>query len=509
MNSLAAMIERNAALYPHQLAVSCEDRTLTNEELLNRGIKLGCVLHQLGARHRDRVSMLSMNNPEYFEFYAACQLWGFISATVNFRLQAPEIETILVDSSPRVVIFEEQYLPVMENIRHRLSGDISYICIGGATDWAADYEQLIASTYSAPPTYRPTADDPASLIYTSGTTGKPKGVIKTHSAELARARLFTMLDVRPGGRMLLIMPMFHCGSGSMFLAQQWSTGSVYLHRHFDPIQILKTIEEERITITHMAPTMVQAVLDVANIRDYDLSSLETLCYTAAPMPVPLLKKGLELLGPIFVNSWGMTETNGTVMLKHQHLPHGTAKDIDRLASVGQALPETELCIVDDEDREVPTGKPGELVVKSPTSLAYYWNNSIATAAALRNGWFHTGDIASMDDEGFIFLLDRKADMIISGGENIYCQEVEQALFQHTLVEDVAVIGVPDDYWGEAVHATVVLKPGSTLSADELIDFCSSKIARYKRPKYVVFSEQLPRLPSGKVNKVALKKKYRQ
>lgn len=508
MNTLCELLERNAELYPNQPAAICEGRSHSYAVLIQRARKLGGALHRLGARSQDRIAMLSMNSIEYFDFYAACQVSGYIAATVNFRLSEPEVEFILGDSAPRVLIFEAQYSQLVNNLRARLCSVQAYICIGATVDWAHSYEELLVSGDAAAPLQRPGPDDYSSLVYTSGTTGRPKGVVKTQRAELMRAELFTMLDVRAGGRMLLLMPMFHVGSGSMYMAQQWSAGTVYLHRRFDPQDILKTIETERITITHMAPTMLQAVLDVPEIRQYDLSSLETLCYTAAPISVSLLKRGLELLGPIFVNSWGMTETNGTVMFKHQHRPDGSSRDLKRLASVGQALPGVRLRIVDDGDQELPPNSPGELIVQSPTQFTCYWNNSAATLEAMRNGWMHTGDIACMDEEGFVFLLDRKTDMIISGGENIYCQEVEQALSQHPAIEEAAVIGVPDGYWGEAVRAIVVCKSGERVSEDALIDFCTGLIAGYKRPKRVLFVDELPHVASGKVDKVTLRVRYR-
>ena len=507
MNTLREMLDRNAACFTDQLAIVCEGSQFTYGELHVRAHKLGSALFRLGARRQDRISILAMNCSEYFDVYAACQLAGFITATVNFRLAAPEIEYIVRDSDPKILIFEAQYADLVDQLRARLPGIEHYVCIGEAPVWAENFDAVLASGDEAGAPIQAGPDDYADLIYTSGTTGRPKGVIKTQRAELARARMFMMLDVRPNGRMLLMMPMFHCGSGSMYMAQQWTAGCVYLHRYFDPVRILEIIASERITITHMAPTMVQAVIEAAEAGRYDLSSLETICYTAAPMPVPLLKRGLALLGPVFVNSWGMTEGNGTVMFKHQHKLEGSATEVKRLASVGQALPDVNLRIVDDEGNDLPPGQIGELVVQSPTQMTCYWNNSAATLETLRDGWLHTGDMAYTDEQGFVFLVDRKKDMIISGGENIYCQEVEQALAQHECVADVAVIGVPDERWGEAVKAIVVLKSGTTAGQDELIEFSTQLIARYKRPKSIEFVTELPRLPSGKVNKVALRQQH--
>ena len=294
----------------------------------------------------------------------------------------------------------------------------------------------------------------------------------------------------------------------MLLAQLWHAGCVVLHRKFDPQEVLRTIERERIVTVHMAPTIVQQVLELPDIAEYDLSSLETILYAAAPMPVAVLRRGVELLGPIFVNSWGMTETSGTVLPRHLHKLDGSEEERRRLGSIGQAMAYCDIRIVDEQGEDCPDGTPGEIWIRSPANLAYYWNNSVATLEALRDGWLCTGDMAWRDSQGFLFLVDRKKDMIISGGENIYCQEVEQALMHHPLVRDAAVIGVPHDKWGETVKAVVVLAPGVDLSADDLIAFTTTRIARYKRPTSVEFVLELPRLPSGKVSKLALREQYR-
>ncbi|MNQ58026.1 Long-chain-fatty-acid--CoA ligase FadD13 [compost metagenome] len=508
MKTLGELLERNACLFPNQEAVVYEDRRITYLQLLERARRLSSALYARGMRHQDRVAILAMNCSEYFDVYTSCHLTGYICTTVNFRLAAPEIEFILQDSAPRVLVFEDQYSEVIDSLRARLTSVEHYLCIGQCPPWAEPYETALVDADPAGAPIRAVPDDIVHLIYTSGTTGRPKGAARSQRGDLALAQnQSAVMDMRTNGRVLVMMPMFHAGGLSMMLSEFWHSGCVVLHRKFDPREVLRTIERERVVTVHMAPTIVQQVLELPDIGEYDLSSLETILYAAAPMPVAVLRRGVELLGAIFVNSWGMTETSGTVLPRHLHKLDGSEEEVRRLGSIGQPMPYCDIRVVDEQGEDCPDGTPGEIWIRSPANLAYYWNNSVATLEALRDGWLRTGDMAWRDSQGFLFLVDRKKDMIISGGENIYCQEVEQALMHHPQVSDVAVIGVPHEKWGETVKAVVVLKPGAELSADELIEFSGTRIARYKRPTSVDFVPELPRLPSGKVNKVVLRQMY--
>lgn len=508
MKTLGELLERNARLFPDQEAVVYEDRRVTYRQLLSRARRLTSALYQRGMRHQDRVAILAMNCNEYFDVYTACHLSGFICATVNFRLAAPEIEYILQDSAPRVLVFEDQYSDVIDSLRGSLPSIEHYLCIGECPAWAQPYEGALDDGDPAGAPMRAIPEDIVHLIYTSGTTGRPKGAARSQRGDLALAQnQAETMEMRTNGRVLVMMPMFHAGGLSMMLSEFWNAGCVVLHRKFEAQEVLRTIERERIATVHMAPTIVQQVLDLPDISDYDLSSLETILYAAAPMPVAVLQRGVKLLGQIFVNSWGMTETTGTVLPKHLHKLQGSEEEVRRLGSIGQPMAFCDIRIVNERDEDCADGEPGEIWIRSPANLAYYWNNSAATIEALRDGWLRTGDMAWRDEQGFLFLVDRKKDMIISGGENIYCQEVEQALMHHSSVQDVAVIGVPHEKWGETVKAVVVLKTGAELEVDDLIEFSTTRIARYKRPTSVQFVAELPRLPSGKVNKIALRQLY--
>jgi len=253
--------------------------------------------------------------------------------------------------------------------------------------------------------------------------------------------------------------------------------------------------------------MIQALLDAPDIEKRDVSSLRMIVYAAAPMPLPVLKCGLRIFGPIFQQQFGQTEGIGTTLLAHQHRPEGTDRDREILTSVGQASPRVNVRVVDDQGQDVEPGEIGEILLTSLGVMKGYWNNTAATIETLRDGWVHTGDVGRLDREGYLYLVDRKKDMIISGGENVYSREVEEAVVSHDAVSEVAVIGVPDAKWGEAVMAIVVLKHGRNPTADELIDHCRQMIASYKKPRHVVFADEIVKLPSGKVDKVRLRALY--
>jgi acyl-CoA synthetase (AMP-forming)/AMP-acid ligase II len=512
--TLADMLDRNAWQYPDQTAFVWGERRVTHAQHHATASRLAHALAALGLRRQDRVGILSQNNLEFQEVYSACELTGMICATVNWRLAVPEMVYIINDGAPRVLIFEAAYAEAVLAMRAQLTSVKHYICIGGAgvpgLEFALDYHALVESGDAAGAPFRAQAQDVAFLIYTSGTTGRPKGVMLSQQGQVAAAEILGS-DQRncPADRLLIMMPLFHIGAKIIQLAQHWRAGTVFVQRGFDPQAVMDCIARDRITVTHMAPTMVQTLLDSPAVEQADLSSLRMIVYAAAPMPLPVLKKGLAVIGPVFQQQFGQTEGIGTTLLAHQHRPHGDARDLEILTSVGQATPRVGVRIVDDAGADLPTGQVGEILLNSPGVMMGYWNNTVATLDTLRDGWVHTGDMGRLDHEGFLYLADRKKDMIISGGENIYSREVEEAVITHPAVSEVAVIGVSDDKWGEAVMAVVVLRPGATATAEELTDHCRSLIASYKKPRHVVFADEIGKLPSGKIDKVALRARYRQ
>jgi acyl-CoA synthetase (AMP-forming)/AMP-acid ligase II len=507
--TLAQLLEANAEKYGASVGYVDQTRSLTHGQYLDRAKRLAGGLYSKGARRQDRIAMLSMNSIEFLEVYGACEVSGLILAGVNYRLAPPEIKQVLIDAAPIALIFEAQYLSLIASLKQDLPSIQNFICVGAHTEWSQDYEDVIRNGKHEDLINRPGPQDIAHLMYTSGTTGKPKGCMQPHEAVLSKAQLHAGdMAITPEDRVLIVMPLFHVGARGITSAAQWRGAATYVLRKFDPDSYLRILASEKITVAHLAPTMVKDILDQESIANHDLSNLRVICYAAAPMPLPTLRKGLQLLGAVFHQSYGQTEGMVSSLLREQHRPDGTPAERLRLQSVGQPYPRTEVRIVDDAGADVPRGETGEIVYRGPVMFSGYWNDSVATFSTMRDGWITSGDIGKFDADGFLYIVDRKKDMIVSGGENILSREVEEALLTHAAVREAAVIGVPDDKWGESVHAFVVLEPGSALLEPELIEHCKQQIASYKKPRGITFSAELPRLVSGKINKVALRAAYK-
>lgn len=507
--SFADDLEQRAKFYKDDPAYILGDTAITHGELLNSARKVSSAIYNSGIRHQDRVGILSMNSIEFGEIMAATQWAGFVLAPVNFRLSPPEILGIIKDAAPKLFFFEAQYLDVMESLRHELPSVDTFVCIDGSASWAVSFEAFIADGDPAGPPLRATDEDICCLIYTSGTTGKPKGVIWGHREYRQLIQVDAWLcDMQGPDVTLIVMPMFHLGGMVIGLSAHTRGGAAYLQRQFEPEEVLRAIEKERLTILLLAPTMVQMVLDHPYVNDADLSSVRTIIYSAAPMSVPVLKNAIGVFdGCKFFNLFGQSEICMFCLSSEQHRPDGDEKDRKRLGSVGKPYPNLLAKVIDEDGNECPPNVPGEIVAKSGAMFRGYWNNHPATLETLRNGWCHTGDMGKFDDDGFLYLVDRKKDMIITGGENVYSREVEEALVQHPTVSECAVIGIPDPKWGENVCAVITLKKGQTVTDKELIEHTRSLIASYKKPKRIIVVDELPKLVTGKVNKIELRNRY--
>ncbi|HHM5199352.1 TPA: class I adenylate-forming enzyme family protein [Pseudomonas aeruginosa] len=507
--SFADDLDQRARFYANEPAYIQDERRISHSQLRASAMKIGSALYKAGIRHQDRVGILSMNSIEFGEIMAATQWAGYILAPVNFRLAPVEIASIINDSKPRLFFFERQYQAVLEQIRDQLPSIETYVCIDGETDWAISLATFAARGDKAGPPIRASEEDICCLIYTSGTTGKPKGVIWGHREYRQLIQVDTWLcDMQQPDVILIVMPMFHLGGMVISLSQHVRGGAAYLQRQFEPLDVLKAIEKEKLSILLLAPTMVQMVLDHPYVAEADLSSVRTIIYSAAPMPVPVLKRAIEIFdGCGFVNLFGQSEVCMFCLSTEHHRPDGDERDRKRLGSVGKPYPNMLARILDEDGNECPNGEPGEIVVKSSAMFRGYWNNHPTTLETLRDGWCHTGDMGKFDEDGFLYLVDRKKDMIITGGENVYSREVEEALLQHPAVSECAVIGVPDPKWGENVCAVVVFKAGQHASENALIEHCRNLIASYKKPKQVITVEALPKLVTGKINKIELRNLY--
>jgi acyl-CoA synthetase (AMP-forming)/AMP-acid ligase II len=499
--TLGALIERNARFLRDETAFDDGTRRLTHGAFHARACRLAASLEQRGCGPQDRVAMLGMNSIEYFEFYGACEIAGLVATTVNYRLALPEMQGILESAAPAAFLFEAQYAEQVAQLRECLPGVRAWICIGESPAWAEAYETVLETAPATGPRGRAGEDDIAHLIFTSGTTGKPKGCMLAHRDSVNKAQMHAgEMGISPADRVLLVMPYFHVGAKGIQIGAAWRGAAVLVRRSFDPVQVLDAIERDKVTILHLAPTMIQSVLEQPGIAQRDLSSVRVVCYSAAPMPINILRKGLALMGDVFHQVYGQTEGAVSVLLRSQHRPEGSDRERRRLESVGQPLVGTEVRLVDDAGREVPAGEAGEITYRGGVMFRGYWNDMAATLATLRDGWIRSGDIGRFDEDGFLYIVDRKKDMVISGGENIYSREVEQALVQHPAVLEAAVIGVPDAKWGEAVRAVVVLRTGARAAGDELIAHCRTLIASYKKPRSIVFTAALPKNANGKIDK---------
>jgi acyl-CoA synthetase (AMP-forming)/AMP-acid ligase II len=501
---------RNATWFADTPAYVADDRALSHAQLLTRAARLASALAAAGVRRQDRVSVLGRNSIEFGEVLAAGQLSGIIIATVNFRLAGPEIGAIVADASPRVLIADAEYLPLIADQRARFPSVELVVGIGAASAGeVVGYEDFIGAAPSDDLAYRARPEDIALLVYTSGTTGRPKGCI-LGQRETRRAAETMNVEMRLGSddRVLLVMPLFHIGAMFIGLGAHFRGGTAVLHRQFDPAAALNAIAADRVTALHLAPTLLQALVDAAAGRPDALAGVRTVVYSAAPITGPTLAAAIRAMPEAgFLNLYGQTEVVSTGLPREFHATSGDERSRRRLRSVGLPFPGNEVRIAAEDGSQCPPGEPGEVCIRSAAMFRGYWNDSVATAEVLRDGWCHTGDIGVLDDDGLLHLVDRKKDVIISGGENIYSLEVEECLLAHPSVGAVAVIGVPDDKWGEAVSAVVVPAPGAVVEPSDLQEHVRSRLARFKAPRHVFVTDQLPVLATGKIDKKQLRARY--
>jgi long-chain acyl-CoA synthetase len=498
MYPLAHILQRAIALYPERNAVVDGSVRLTYRELGNRVHRLAAALHQLGLKRGDRVAILDWNSHRYLEAYYACAHAGLAFMPVNSRLAVPELRYVLKDSDACALLFSEPFLPMFEELK----GSLQYAIGLGLQKRPAgvqDYEALLesATPMHAP---RPTElDEIMQIYYTSGTTGEPKGVCLTNRNMYAGGLdgVLAMAVTREDSWQHS-GPLFHLATSFAV----WSmpiVGGSQISVHFDPKRAIQSIAAEKVTMTSLPGAILGIMADHPDTKL--LSSLRTIIYGGAPTPMGVLRKAGAALPPALSHAYGITETAGFVTnLKPQdHIFEGSDEQLRRTASAGQATPLIDVRVVDDD------GRVGEVVCGGPKIMAGYWRKPEASAAVLKNGWYHTGDMGTLDEQGYLTVVDRKKDMIISGGENVYSIEVESVLSLHPAVAEVAVIGIPDQKWGEAVTAIVVPRAGAAQNPEELIGFCRGKIAGYKLPKSVVFrAEPLPKTGPGKIAKRVLR-----
>jgi len=489
----------HAARTPNKLALICKGERVTYAALDGRARQLAAGLRTLGVRPGDRVAVLMLNCVEVLEVLLACTHLGAIFVPINFRLSQDEIAFILDDATPELLIFHQAFAPVVEPLRGRTRVPAWAQADGAPAPGALPYAALRGDAASFHPE-AVSSGAPALMMYTSGTTGRPKGALLSHANLLwNNIQMLLACPARDDDLNYNAAPFFHIGGLNVLTGPLlYRGGATIIDDKFDPVRALETIAREKATCAFMVPAMWAALSQVPTFDQYDLSSLRYTICGGAPCPLPVLEF-YAARGIAFREGFGLTETAPIVCLL-------SAEDgIRKTGSVGHPAPHVAVRIVDDGDRDVPEGEPGELLVRAPNLMIGYWNRPEETAVALRGGWFHTGDLARRDAEGFLYIVDRKKDMVITGGENVSPIEVEQVLFRHPDIADVAVVGVPDARWGEALIAVVVLRPGAPApTADDLRAFCEGKLAHYKIPRGVRALDALPRNATGKVLKHELR-----
>jgi acyl-CoA synthetase (AMP-forming)/AMP-acid ligase II len=503
------LIKRGRALYGEQTALVFENRRFTFAQQASRIFRLANALLGKGLRKQDRIAVLARNCSEYIESFGAGEVAGFVTINLNSRLAVAELAAICQDSQPSALIYTTEFAAEANAIAAQVSSIRVRIAIGSEAAGEFNYEQLIGEASAEEPAVKPAAGEMAYLMYTSGTTGGAKGVMISHAAMVEATRMLShesgILSI---DKALIVMPLFHLGGKIEQMNFSLMGATVVLKAAFDPDDILQTIEKESVSAAHFAPLMIARMLDVLDTRPYSVSTLRCVHYASAPMPVPLLRRAIDKMGPIFTQVYGMTECLvGTILKPHHHLVDGSEAERRRLSSAGQPVLGNTVKIVRADGTACETGETGEILFRSPTIMSGYWNKNALTADVVRDGWMHTQDLGFVDDGNFVYVVDRKKDMIISGGENIYSWEVEEALRAHPDVADVAVIAVPDAAWGESVKACVQLRPGCLATEMDLIEHTRALIASYKKPRSIDFVQSLPRLFNGKINKKALRAPY--
>jgi long-chain acyl-CoA synthetase len=511
MAQIADFTRRAVQIRPRELATVFGDRRQTWSTFDERVRRLAAALHAQGFRPGDRIGILALNSDRYLECLFGLSFGGFVFVPINTRLAPPEIVFWLADSGCVALFVDDTFLPVLPavlaetpDIRARV-----FLGDGAAPEGMIAYEDLIASA-------EPMAEaigggqELAGIFYTGGTTGRSKGVMLSHDNIMANALL-----LYPGPlpdedtRYVHAAPMFHLADNAMTFMITGYGGCHYFLPRFEPVAMMRLIAEHRITTMLIVPTMVNMLVNHPELPAYDLTSIQRLLFGASPMPEAVLRQAKKVLpGTQLIQAYGQSEAAPVLTMLDARYNTFDGPLAGKARSAGRPVLGLELRVHDLDDNEVPRGTVGEICARGPNIMLGYWKQPEMTARTLRNGWLHTGDAGFMDEDGFVFLVDRVKDMIVSGGENVYSVETEDALYSHPSVAECAVIGVPDDKWGERVHAIVRLKPGMTATVDELIAHTHTRIANYKCPRSIDLREEpLPLSGAGKILKTDLRRPF--
>lgn len=506
-------LKRAAQIKPNVLATYDGGRTHTWSEVVERVSKLAGALQSLGVTDDERAGILALNSDRYMEAMYACSWAGGVFVPINTRLAPPEIAFWINDSETRLLFIDDTFAPVVAELRaSNKIPSVEHVILMSDTapsNGELAYENVLSEGTAVEDAERG-YEDLAGLFYTGGTTGRSKGVMLSHRNLVFNTfNTIAAIPFSEDAKWLHAAPMFHIADCLAIFTITQVAGQHYFVPGFTPDGVLQNVQDHGITDTLLVPTMCNMVVNHPTVGDYDLSSLRHIAYGASPMPEAVILKALEVIPDCkFTHAYGQTECAplSTANGPEAHVVEGPMAFMFR--SAGRAVPGVEIRIVDEDDKEVPRGTVGQIIVRGPNVMQGYWRQPKLTEEALRGGWMHSGDGGYMDENGYVFVVDRVKDMIISGGENVYSAEVEDAVYQHPAVAECAVIGVPDDKWGERVHAIVRLKDGEAADEDAIKSHCHELIAGFKCPRSVSFrDEPMPLSGAGKILKTELRKPY--
>ena len=501
-----------ASMFADQEILVFENERLTYGELWSNAQRLANALHRVGAGSGDCIAVLQTNSSRYIEAYYAVAALGAIFLPLNYRAKLPELEHMINTAKAKVLLYGDRYRETVAQLRPRLTSIQTYVALESPDDDSVPLRDLLRGVADELESCESDDDDVTILMYTSGTTALPKAVLLTHNHFTTYVvNNVELADGTPRGTALLCVPLYHIAGATNVMTTMFSGRRLVVLRQFDAEQWMEAVQRERVTHAFLVPTMVKQVIDHPRFRDFDLSSLESLSYGGAAMPFPVVRRAIEMFPKSvgFVNAFGQTETTSTltVLGPDDHRLDGTPEEVEtrlrRLRSIGTPLPDVEVKVVDDDGNVVDIGQVGELWVRTERVMKGY-GTAEGTSSPLRDGWLPTRDMGWIDADGYIFLAGRKDDMIIRGGENIAPAEVESVIYAHPGVDEAAVIGVADEEWGQRVGAVIVLRPGTTLTGEELIAFCKQRLASFKAPEIIRFRAELPKNQMGKVLKKDLR-----
>jgi acyl-CoA synthetase (AMP-forming)/AMP-acid ligase II len=500
------VVHAGAEKYGNRVAYRAGDASATYLELRDDVFRLANTMLDV-ATPGDRVAILSQNTPEFVRAYFGVPIAGMALTFLNYRLAPRELARIIDDAGATVVLVEAQYAATIESIRPSLSTVKTVVAFGDLAEaptgsYDATLDDLTADASPAPPDLDVSEDDLAWLIYTSGTTGMPKGAMLSQRNVLTGVTAWMVQSDNRLGRDVVLMtfPLCHVAGIGVLTSVLLGT-TLIIRRSFEPLDAMQAIDEYGITSTSMAPTMLGMLLDHPRIDEFDLGTLRTISYGGSSITADLLRRAMRRFpGASFVQGYGMTELAGNALYMDPTTHVEALERPELLVAAGRSMAMSRLRLVDDDMNDVPVGEVGEIVVRGDQVMLGYWNRPDANEEVFLGGWMHTGDLGRATADGYVAIVDRKKDMIVSGGENVYSREVEEVIAAIPAVREVAIVGVPDERWGEAVTAVVCLHEGATLTVAAVVEACRQELASYKKPRHVVFRDELPKNASGKILK---------